>query len=390
LKNYVSTLLSLNSDRLINILIIHIVDHLSQINHNLKPAFVPSPSSIPVYFVRANGEKVPATLSTLASVAAQQEKGQFANDELTVYITGLPRTSPTVEKATKALIQAYMQRYNIQVQRKQLQGWEYEEGKNKQQQKERTSSEEDYSESWKEGQSTSGNLIIIDLGSVLTSFKRLAMLDIEQTGVMIAKAMIQMCNQLEIPEDIFHIVGQGIAAHVAGAAGNEYTRLTGRRLRRITALDPSKIFARSPNTLTSLTRGDADFVDAIHTSAYGMGTPMEVGNVDFYPNGPSAGVPGAANVVEASMRATRFFAESVRPGNERNFPAVPANSLNEYQGKNGIGKRAYMGINVDFDLEGDYMLQVNPMSPFGQRSPATKQTTYHGVHKQAWNNASDM
>ncbi|TMW46111.1 hypothetical protein DOY81_008813 [Sarcophaga bullata] len=62
-----------------------------------------------------------------------------------------------------------------------------------------------------------------------------------------------------------------VSAHVAGAAGNEYTRQTGRQLRRITALDPSKILAKNAHTLTGLSRGDAEFVDAIHTNVYGMG-----------------------------------------------------------------------------------------------------------------------
>lgn len=354
--------------------------HLSQINHDLEPNFVPS--NIQAYLMKRNGQKVAAPLNEILERCKQDP--HFGDDEVTIFITGLPeQNSRTVQKATRKLVQAYMQRYNLQEQQKQGQRSYQNQGESKE---ERGSSEEDSNESAKNAPTASGNLIIVDLGATLTNFKRYAMLDIEKTGEKIGKWIVQMTNQL--PYETVHIVAQGVGAHVAGAAANEFTRLTGHKLRRITALDPSKILAKKPNKLVGLSRGDAEFVDAIHTSVYGMGTPIRAGDVDFYPNGPAKGVPGSDNVVEASMRATRYFAESVRPGNERNFPAVPANSLQEYKNNNGIGKRAYMGIDTDYDLEGDYILQVNAKSPFGRVAPAQKQNTYHGVHSNAgWKNS---
>ena len=106
----------------------------------------------------------------------------------------------------------------------------------------------------------------------MNNFKRFALLDVEQTGAMIGSAIVQMTQKCNVVDETVHIVGQSIAAHVAGAAGNEYTRQTGRQLRRITALDPSKILAKNTHILTGLSRGDAEFVDAIHTNVYGMGT----------------------------------------------------------------------------------------------------------------------
>lgn len=224
------------------------------------------------------------------------------------------------------------------------------------------------------------------MGSQLNTFKRFAMLDIEKTGAKIGKWIVQLTSELQLPYETIHMIGQNIGAHVAGAAANEFTRLTGHKLRRVTGLDPSHIIAKNRYSLSGLARGDAEFVDAIHTSAYGMGTPDRAGDVDFYPNGLGAGVPGAENIVEAAMRATRYFAESVRPGNERSFPAVPANSLKQYKQNDGFGKRAYMGIDAAYDIEGDYILQVNPKSPFGRNAPAQKQNNYHGVHNANWQN----
>ncbi|KAH8420571.1 hypothetical protein KR009_011504 [Drosophila setifemur] len=358
------------------------VYHLSQIQHNVEPSFVPS--SIQVYVPRPNGEKTAAPMNEM--IQRLKQKQNFGDDEVTIIVTGLPQTTETVKKATRKLVQAYMQRYNLQQQRqKGKDSQDYDYGNDKKNQ--RTSSEENSSEEIKNAKTQSGDIIVIDLGSTLTNYKRLAMLDIEKTGAKIGKWIVQLLNELDMPFDTIHLIGQNVGAHVAGAAAQEFTRLTGHKLRRVTGLDPSKIVAKSHNTLTGLARGDAEFVDAIHTSVYGMGTPIRSGDVDFYPNGPAAGVPGASNVVEAAMRATRYFAESVRPGNERSFPSVPANSLQQYKQNDGFGKRAYMGIDTAHDLEGDYILQVNPQSPFGRNAPAQKQSSYHGVH-QAWNKDS--
>ncbi|XP_036319979.1 vitellogenin-1-like [Rhagoletis pomonella] len=355
--------------------------HLSQINHALEPSFVPSPSNVPVLLMKPNGQPEQTTLNEMVDAAKKQPS--FGNEEVTIFITGLPQTSPAVAKANKKLVQAYMQRYYGQ-QQPINSNKDYDDGNQA-----ATSSEEDYSESWKHPKATKGDLVIINLGSTLTNMKRFALLDVEQTGNMIGKALVQLTNEVDVPQEIIHIVAQGIGAQVAGAAGRQYRRLTGHQLRRITALDPSKMFATNKYELTGLARGDADLVDAIHTSTCGMGTRQRVGDVDFYVNGPASSVPGATNVVEASMRATRYYAETVRPGNERNFPAVPANSMEQYVNNEGAGKRAYMGIATEFDLEGDYILKVNSKSPFGKSAPAQKQTNYHGMH-QSWKSSKSL
>lgn len=221
---------------------------------------------------------------------------------------------------------------------------------------------------------------VIDLGSKLNNFNRMASLDTEQTGAMLGSAIMEMMEKNDIADESVHVLAQGIASHVAGAAGNEYTRRTGSKLRRITALDPWILYSKDPQTVTSLARGDAEFVDAIHTSTDGLGTIQRVGDVDFYPNGPAA-----RNIVEATMRATLYFAESVRPGNERNFPAAGTKSLKKYLNNDGYMRRGvYMGIDTDYDAKGDYILEVNQRDPFGKRSLLQKK-----MNKPWKNNLND-
>nr|AAS75326.1 yolk protein B [Sarcophaga bullata] len=350
--------------------------HLAKAAQIFEPSFVPKPSEIPAYLITPNNQKINFKLNELPKIA--KEQNQFGEQEVTIFITGLPEKTESIKKATRKLVQAYMQRYNGQAAQPQYIKYQDDSNENNN----AGSSEEDNNNSWQNpSNKPTGNLVVIDMGSTLSSFKAYVTLDIEETGAKIGNVLVKLIDEANVPQEIVHLIGSNIAAHVAGAAARQFSRQTGHQLRRVTGLDPSKIFNKKDRSLTGLARGDAEFVDAIHTSANGMGSPARNGNVDFYPNGPNAGVPGADNVLKASMRAVRYFAESVVPGNERNFPAVRATSLEEYKNQNGNGKRVYMGINTAYDVEGDFILQVNAKSPFGRSSPAQKQQNYHNIHK---------
>ncbi|KAM8718619.1 hypothetical protein ACLKA7_001346 [Drosophila subpalustris] len=348
--------------------------HLSMFNRVFKPDYVPEPNKIKGYIVGERGEKIEFNLNTFVETVKRQPN--FGNDEVTIFIQGLPQSWNHVNKANRKLVQAYEQRYNLQPYAGQSDSNEQKSSSEEQENQRRKQNLE-------KDDTTTGNLVVITLGDLIEDFEQFATLNVERIGEIIGDRIVQLTNEVNVPQEIIHLIGQGPAAHVAGIAGRQYTRQTGHKLRRITGLDPSKLYAVYDKKLSGLARGDADFVDAIHTSAYGMGTQARLADVDFYPNGPATGVPGADNVVEASLRATRYFAESVRPGNERNFPAVAASSYKEYKQNNGYGKRAYMGIATSYDIRGDYMLQVNSKSPFGRNTPAHTQSGYHSTH-ESW------
>ncbi|XP_002010569.4 vitellogenin-2 [Drosophila mojavensis] len=348
--------------------------HLAQFNRIFKPEYVPESSQIKGYFVGENGQKIEFNLDNFVQTVKRQTN--FGNDEVTIFIEGLPQTWSQANKANRKLIEAYAQRYNLQPYPSQQETDEQKSNSDEQVEQGRKQNQE-------QEDKTTGDLVVIALGNVIGDFEQYVTLNVERIGEMIGERLVELTNEVNVPQEIIHLIGQGPAAHVAGIAGRHYTRQTGHKLRRITGLDPARLYAKPDNKLTGLARGDADFVDAIHTSAYGMGTPERLADVDFYPNGPATGVPGADNVVEASLRATRYYAESVRPGNERNFPAVAASSYREYKQNNGYGKRAYMGIATSYDIRGDYMLQVNSKSPFGRNTPAQTQSGYHAYH-QSW------
>ncbi|XP_061394724.1 vitellogenin-2-like [Musca vetustissima] len=358
--------------------------HLSQATQALEPTYAPKASEIPAFLVTPDNQKIDFQLNELPRVA--REQSHCGKQDVTVFITGLPSKLESVKKATRSLVHAYMQRYNENSSSSQNSAssssshHHNQHNKNKQ----RNDSDEDDSSS----QNPSGCLIVVKFGDTISDFEEYATVDTEKVGKEVGKVLVQLLEKTKCNSDNIHLIGSNLGANIAGAAGRQYTKETNHQLRRITGLDPVKSFAKDPETLTGLARGDAEFVDAIHTTANSMGTSARSADVDFYPEGPSEAVPGADNIVESSMRATRYFAESVVPGNERNFPAESAHSLDEYKSSNTSGRRIYMGINTNFKAEGDYMLQVNNKSPFGRSTPAQKQKNSHGAHK-SWKMSQD-
>ncbi|NP_001295965.1 vitellogenin-1-like precursor [Musca domestica] len=318
--------------------------HLAQIENSVSPNFVPSPSNVPVYIFNGKGEKETCNLNNYVDIA--KNKPKFGEQEVTVFITGLPQSLDDVKKANTRLIQAYIQRYSQKP----------------------TPPRDDDKSKWENEQPVGGHLVVIDLGHTITDMERYASLDVKETGKMIGKTFAELMDECDVDVEDMHVVAQGIATNVGGSAGKDFKDITTHKLDRITALDPARQVAKNPKVLSGLARGSANFVDAIHTSALGMGTTRRVGDVDFFPHGPCEGVPGTRNVIEAQARATRFYAESVRPGNSRNFPALEASSLKQYRNKDSYGKRAYMGIATRRDTTGDYILEVNEQTPFGKRS----------------------
>lgn len=67
-------------------------------------------------------------------------------------------------------------------------------------------------------------------------------------------------------------------------AGRHFTKLTGNALPRITGLDPSRPCFSESDRANGLQRGDALFVDIIHSNVALFGRDP-IGDVDFYPNG---------------------------------------------------------------------------------------------------------
>ncbi|XP_063322699.1 lipoprotein lipase [Pelmatolapia mariae] len=105
-------------------------------------------------------------------------------------------------------------------------------------------------------------------------------------GRDVAKFVTWIQNELQLPWDRVHLLGYSLGAHVAGIAGD----LTNHKISRITGLDPAGPTFEHADEQSTLSRGDAQFVDVLHTNTRGspdrsIGIQRPVGHIDIYPNG---------------------------------------------------------------------------------------------------------
>lgn len=87
-----------------------------------------------------------------------------------------------------------------------------------------------------------------------------------------------------IDPNLVHIIGHSLGAQTAGFAGKEL-RANGKKIARITGLDPAGPGFEGSSVDNKLNKDDALVVDVIHTDSGVFGMLDNVGKVDYYPNG---------------------------------------------------------------------------------------------------------
>ncbi|XP_055844927.1 vitellogenin-1-like [Episyrphus balteatus] len=308
----------------------------SYMRQNTETLFTPNMEQVKMYLITPNGNvSIPQT--NIGDFLSNYP--QLITGEVTIFVTGIPSTPEDPTDAIYEIVEAYRARY--QGNENQIQ----------------------YSDSW--DAPTTGSLIIIDLGNSLTNFLNWATLDIEEAGKMVGQAIVNMTEI--VPYYNIHLIGHSVGAHVAGAAARYFAQEKNIQLRRVTGLDPSQIFTGEQHMESKLNRGVADFVDVIHTTSYGAGSDSN-GDVDFYPSGPGSIPPGSTNIVDAMLKAIRYYAETVMPGGERSFMAVGCNSLKNYNKHRCHGIRVPMGYTTPYDVKGDFVMKVKSKSPYGKNA----------------------
>ncbi|KOB73714.1 Lipase [Operophtera brumata] len=145
---------------------------------------------------------------------------------------------------------------------------------------------------------------------------------------------IQFLETAGVPASSVHVIGFSLGAEAAGFAGKRL-RARGIMIGRITGLDPAYPGYSLTDSAGHLAKGDAIFVDVLHTNPGVFGFPGAIGDVDFYPNAGSWIQPGCwvicfwnhdENQLSfaadgcSHVRAWRLYAESIQ--NPRGFPAT--------------------------------------------------------------------
>ncbi|XP_035206601.1 pancreatic triacylglycerol lipase-like [Stegodyphus dumicola] len=134
------------------------------------------------------------------------------------------------------------------------------------------------------------NVYIVDWSDDKELRYEQAVANIRVIGAEVGLFIEHLMNISEFyPSDV-HLIGHGLGAHAAGYAGKWLRDRQNKLVGRITGLDPAGPYFNGVHKVVRLDKGDAKFVDVIHTnmdgeSLSGYGLKQPIGHVDFYPNG---------------------------------------------------------------------------------------------------------
>ncbi|XP_059620322.1 vitellogenin-1-like [Phlebotomus argentipes] len=207
------------------------------------------------------------------------------------------------------------------------------------------------------------NFIHLNTEDYLDNLYMWSALNTENIGEAVAPYVAKLLKFVDINK--IHVIGHSLGAHVAGSIGRHFIEVEKKMLPRITGLDPARPCFNEGEVMTNLQRGDAKFVDIIHTNSGGLGKGEPIGDADFYPNGKSVLMPGCAGIICSHLRAYEYFTESVYPENNNGFQAVRCNSLRGVTTKRCKSTPIAMGFACPKEAKGNFFLEVNPSGLYG-------------------------
>lgn len=144
-------------------------------------------------------------------------------------------------------------------------------------------------------------------------------------------------------------------------------------------LDPAGVCLETTNTYRRLSKGDAKYVDVIHTDGFRssspypfFGTLVPLGDIDFYPNWGQQEQPGCSGygVGCSHSRAYVYFIWSIsNPGRfetHRQTGAPTYNRINKVHWYNNAqpAEMGYYSDNTEYTRSGCYYLKTNSDEPY--------------------------
>lgn len=132
------------------------------------------------------------------------------------------------------------------------------------------------------------NIIVVDYSSLVPNGKGLEMATffIHLLAAAVNDLLKMLYLVFNVNSKNIHLIGFGLSAHIAGIVGQECYQHSGKKIKHITALDPTGVLfsETTPNT-DKLTPDDANFVKVVHTNRGELEFFSPCGHVDYYPNG---------------------------------------------------------------------------------------------------------
>ncbi|XP_011185248.2 vitellogenin-2-like [Zeugodacus cucurbitae] len=213
------------------------------------------------------------------------------------------------------------------------------------------------------------NFLSIDVGRYIQTLYSWSALNTNRIGQLLAIALVNFTEV--VPLENIHLMGHSLGAQIVGATARHYTRLTGRRLPRVTGFDPAGACFDYGQRLSTLSASDAAFVDIIYTNAGIAGQASPTAHANFFVDGRFPIQNGCYDAVCSHQRSWQYYLESVYPGNEYNFLARPCTSLLRLEQGRCQGAEYPMGFATPTNIQGLYVLKVNAEEPYGMNATST-------------------
>ncbi|XP_065173345.1 lipoprotein lipase-like isoform X1 [Atheta coriaria] len=183
------------------------------------------------------------------------------------------------------------------------------------------------------------------------------------SSLNVARVIADHLITAKIDMDNIHLIGHSLGSHVAGFTGRSIYTTTGKKVGRITLLDPAgPKFEKTPNITNT---NDATFLDVIHTDDGHYGFQRSIGHLDVFPNGGGFQPGCPHHDVDdncSHARSTRYFVESI--GRKPRIGQLAA-SWEDFQAGNYTDSELYVfGEHVPHTLRGNMYFKTNTESPF--------------------------
>ncbi|CAB3229370.1 unnamed protein product [Arctia plantaginis] len=186
-------------------------------------------------------------------------------------------------------------------------------------------------------------------------------------GKKIGEFLVKLTEQGLQSENI-ELVGASLGAHVVAHAAKYFYQATGRKVARITGLDPAGPCFKALSPEHKLYRTDADKVDIVHTNIDGFGTAETLGHLDIYVNGGEfqpSDIPYIPCLVICShVRALIYWWQALE--HPKKFIAVKCNNVQEARFAQCFNNSQtnYLGVEAKFDRPGIYYLATDNEFPY--------------------------
>ncbi|XP_015585265.1 pancreatic triacylglycerol lipase [Cephus cinctus] len=150
------------------------------------------------------------------------------------------------------------------------------------------------------------NVIVVDWSKISVNLYTVAMSGVKKVAAQVGQ-MIDFLATQGVDTTTTIVIGHSLGAHVAGIAARQAKSTVD----YVVALDPALPLFAFAEPGDRVAKGDANFVQVIHTNLGRLGFDRAIGDVDFFPNGGGIQPGCGVNWSCSHGRSYKYFAESI-------------------------------------------------------------------------------